>query len=316
MSRRQIYNKLHKAFYDEKSDVSFSSASALIRKFKNTIPPKIIKEWLSKQLTYKLHHQRKTRFKNKTLKAFAWKVGFVHLDLSPNSPDLWKYNKNARQLLVSCDSFSRRIDAELIANKSAEEVLKGFKKLLKRNVINIVYADRGKEFINSKFKAFLASQNIQLFAARNQNKAFLAEMGIRLLRTKIQKYLFYNKTNKFYDKLPILVKSLNDRIHSRLKLAPSQINNKKNNRIAFQNLFEKYIKTPRKIAKFSVGDRVRIVLGDIGKFEKNYKRFNYSTEVFVIYKILDKRVPIYKLKDLNNQELLGSWYEFELLLDG
>ena len=65
-----------------------------------------------------------------------------------------------------------------------------------------------------------------------------------------------------------------------------------------------------KNARFNVGDRVRISkIKNI--FAKGYTP-NWSKEIFIINKI-NYTVPYtYNLKDLNDEEIVGSFYDREL----
>ena len=59
----------------------------------------------------------------------------------------------------------------------------------------------------------------------------------------------------------------------------------------------------KKSATFNVGDRVRI--------SKGYTP-NWSTEIFIVDKINDTVPYTYNLKDLNEEEIIGSFYDREL----
>ena len=64
--------------------------------------------------------------------------------------------------------------------------------------------------------------------------------------------------------------------------------------------------------KFKVGDKVRISKCKRKVFDKGYTP-NWTEEVFIIDKIQYTNAITYKLKDLNNEEIQGSFYEPELL---
>ena len=65
-----------------------------------------------------------------------------------------------------------------------------------------------------------------------------------------------------------------------------------------------------KDSRFKVGDRVRI-----SKFKKIFAKGytpNWSSEIFIV-DIINGTVPyIYNLKDLNDEEIIGSFYDQEL----
>ena len=66
----------------------------------------------------------------------------------------------------------------------------------------------------------------------------------------------------------------------------------------------------KKASRFKVGDRVRISkLKNI--FAKGYTP-NWSKEIFIVDKINDIVPHTYNLKDLNDEQIIGSFYDREL----
>ena len=66
----------------------------------------------------------------------------------------------------------------------------------------------------------------------------------------------------------------------------------------------------KKDSRFKVGDRVRI-----SKFKNIFAKGytpNWSTEIFIVDKINDTVPYTYSLKDLNGEEIIGSFYDREL----
>ena len=66
----------------------------------------------------------------------------------------------------------------------------------------------------------------------------------------------------------------------------------------------------KKSARFNVGDRVKI-----SKFKNIFAKGytpNSSREIFFINKINDTVPYTYNLKDLNDEEIIGSFYDREL----
>ena len=65
-----------------------------------------------------------------------------------------------------------------------------------------------------------------------------------------------------------------------------------------------------KDSRFKVGDRVRI-----SKFKNIFAKGytpNWSTEIFFVNKVNDTVPYTYNLKDLNGEEIIGSFYDREL----
>ena len=71
------------------------------------------------------------------------------------------------------------------------------------------------------------------------------------------------------------------------------------------------LKLQLKNLKFKIGDKVRIILLK-NTFEKGYTS-KWSEQIYVIYDIKSSNVHHYYLKDLNGDELDGTFYQEELL---
>ena len=86
---------------------------------------------------------------------------------------------------------------------------------------------------------------------------------------------------------------------------------KKNEGTVYFNLYGEMNQTSSK-PKFTVGDKVRISKYKRNVFDKGYTP-NWTGEVFIIDKIQNTKPITYKLKDQNDEEIKGSFYEPELL---
>jgi len=76
----------------------------------------------------------------------------------------------------------------------------------------------------------------------------------------------------------------------------------------YRNLYPDLTRRPMR-AKFKIGDKVRIQKKK-GVFEKGFTP-NW-TEVFIVSKIQRTNPVTYKLNDLNEEEIQGTFYEQEL----
>ena len=108
--------------------------------------------------------------------------------------------------------------------------------------------------------------------------------------------------NVYYDILHDVVKTYNNTKHITIKIKPIDVKDN-NNRVYIDENFEKD-------SRFKVGDRVRI-----SKFKNIFAKGytpNWSKEVFIVDKINDTVPYTYNLKDLNDEEIIGSFYDREL----
>ena len=94
-------------------------------------------------------------------------------------------------------------------------------------------------------------------------------------------------------------------------MTPIEAGKKMNEGIVYFNLYGDMEQLSSK-PKFKVGDKVRISTYKWNVFNKGYTP-NWTEEVFTIDKIQYTNPITYKLKDLNNEEIQGSFYEPELL---
>ena len=117
-----------------------------------------------------------------------------------------------------------------------------------------------------------------------------------------------NNNTIWYNILPNLIKKYNSRYHRTIKMKPTDVN--KSNEKYIRDIIYNY-KITNKIPKFKVNDLVRISLKRRELFDKPTGNIRWSEELFKIYKI-KSNVITYKLKDMNNENIDGIFYEKEL----
>ena len=118
-----------------------------------------------------------------------------------------------------------------------------------------------------------------------------------------------NNNTIWYNILPKLMKKYNNRYHRTIKMKPTDVN--KSNEKYIRDTIYNY-KITYKIPKFKINDLVRISLKRRELFDKPTGNIRWSEELFKIYKINKSNVITYKLKDMNNENIDGIFYEKEL----
>ena len=109
--------------------------------------------------------------------------------------------------------------------------------------------------------------------------------------------------NVYYDVLDDVVNKYNNTKHSTIKMKPIDVRDNNNKRVYI-------VEHNEKRSTFKVGDRVRI-----SKFKNIFAKGytpNWSKEIFIVDKINDTVPYTYNLKDLNDEEIIGSFYDQEL----
>ena len=142
-----------------------------------------------------------------------------------------------------------------------------------------------------------------MYSTHNEGKSVIAERFIKTLKAKIYKKVTANNSKSNPSYLNKIVDQYNYTYHHSI--------NKKPINADYSALTEK-IETNSKAPKFKVNDRVRITKYK-NIFSKGYTE-NWSREIFIIDSVLKTNPWTYKIKDLNGEKIIGSFYEKELLL--
>ena len=201
---------------------------------------------------------------------------------------LSRKNKGFKYLLCAIDLYSKYAFVIPLENKKGINVTNGFNKIIKQSnrKPNKIWVDQGGEFYNNVFKKWLS---------------VVAERFIRKLKSKLHKHMTAIGKNVYYDVLDDVVNKYNNTKHSTNKMKPIDVENNKRVYIDEHN---------KKDSKFKVDDRVRI-----SKFKNIFAKGytpNWSSEIFIVDKVNDTVPYTYNLKDLNDEEIIGSFYDREL----
>ena len=141
-----------------------------------------------------------------------------------------------------------------------------------------------------------------MYSTNIKGKSVIAERFIRTLKTKIYKYVTSVSKNLYIVKLDDIVKDYNNKYHPSIKMKPADVRD--NTYINFKKEIN------NKNPKFKVGDQVRISKYK-NIFDKGYMP-NWSEEIFLIKKIKNTLPWTYVINDLNDEEIIGTFYEKEL----
>ena len=190
-----------------------------------------------------------------------------------------------------------------LKDKKGISVTNGFNKIIKQSgrKPNQILVDQGSEFYNHVFKRWLSRNNIIMYSSYNEGKSVVAERFIRTLKNKLYKHVTATGKNVYYV-LDDIVNEHNNTKHNTIKMKPKDVGNN-NKRVYIDEHNEKG-------SRFKVGDRVRI-----SKFKNIFAKGytpNWSREIFIVNKINDTVPYTYNIKDLNDEEIIGSFYDREL----
>ena len=132
-----------------------------------------------------------------------------------------------------------------------------------------------------------------MYSTYNDGKSVVAERFIRTLKNKLYKHMTATIKNGYYNVLDDIVNEYNKRVYI------DEYNEKDTTK---SSSLER--------SRFKLGDRVRI-----SKFKNIFAKGytpNWSKEIFIVDKINDTIPYTYNIKDLNDEEIIGSFYDKEL----
>ena len=266
-----------------------------------------IKHKLGLGLAEELHAPIRRKFKRR--RVFVYNIDDIWSADLKDMQLLSKFNKGYKYLLTVIDVFSKYAYVAPLKTKSSEEVINAFKSLFKEGrKPKKLWTDMGTEFTNNRMKEFLSKNNIELYHVFNEGKACVVERFNRTLGEMIQKHLTSTNSSQYINVLNQLLNDYNNKYHTSIKMTPFEASDPNNTSEVFKNLYPPVdIDTKQ---PFKVGDRVRIYRYK-SLFEKGYKP-NWTKEIFIVTEVVKTNPITYKIKDLNDEPILGTFYRQEL----
>lgn len=232
-----------------------------------------------------------------------WTMDLVFM----NDPQMIKENDGYKYILFSIDVYSRFAFGRALKTKSATEVMQAIKSIMVEAdaMPEKLYVDQGSEFYNKHLKAFLKTKNITIYSTFGKDKASIAERFNRTIKTKMFKKLLINRSFKWIDILPEIVKEYNASKHRGIQNnTPTQVYDEKVTLITEPQVLN------TKQPKFKVGDRVRMSYSK-SIFDKSFYPL-WTYELFKVIEVKDTIPFTYIVEDHKGEAIKGSLYENEL----
>ncbi|KAF2885840.1 hypothetical protein ILUMI_20333 [Ignelater luminosus] len=268
-----------------------------------------VQKWLQKQDAYTIHKPIIRKFpRNKYIVSNIFELWQADLCDMRN---LSNYNDGINYILRVIDVFSKKAWAMPLKHKTSTEVINAFKQVFDASghTPKHLQTDKGKDFLAQPVQRFFNEHNINFYVANNPDvKAAGVERFNRTLKMYMFRYFTYANSRRYVDVLNSLLDGYNNRHRSSIKMAPNEVNHK-NVFEVWNNLYRKGVGLMRK-PRFKENQLVRISRSK-NIFEKGYAN-NWSDEIFKITKVINRRPPVYRILDLNNESVEGTFYEEEL----
>jgi hypothetical protein len=311
--KKTMEKVLREIYYQPVSPSGYTSQKKLYKAAKKRLPELTlnqVKSWWETQRIPSRFSQAKKKFTRSTF-AVPYADHTYGADLA-DFTNLARFNDGYKWMNVVQDLFSRKLKA-LIAQKTktAKETAKGLDILFSKEPPKKKFlTDMGKEY-EGECKTVYQKYGIKHYTTSdNVQKVAIVERAILVIKQRLYKIMAAEHTWRWIDKLDDVLKAYNASYNRRLKMTPSEAEQKQNESVVAYNTFGKiHHFIPY---QFKVGDVVRILKNQ--PFQKSYTG-NFSNVLFKIYKREKKvgGVPMYYLKELLTKELIiGGFYAQEL----
>lgn len=321
---------LKNIWYNPRHPGSFAGPSKLYqvvkREGKYDIGLGKIKKFLQNQDAYSLQKKVKRRGMRRRRVVvqgidYQWEADLADVQ------NLAEYNDNVKFLLVIVDVFSRFLWVRPLKDRKAKSVIEAFKDLLQGpRRPKAIRTDKGSEFYNRYLQQYLRDQHIKIFYALNETKANFAERYIQTLKKRLYRYFTHLQKHKYLNILQDVVQSINDTPNRSLNgRTPASVTPENEDEVRLdaylarekkkKALVPKVKKSPflkkRQRFVFKIGDQVRIT--HLRRtFQRDYDQ-TYSEEIFVVSdRFVSQGIHIYKLKDMMDDPIRGTFYASEL----
>ncbi len=225
-------------------------------------------------------------------------------------------NNGYKYLFTTIDVFTKMAWIYPMKENKCAVVMKCFKDILRQcgDKPERLNTDRGSELICKQFTTFLKENKIHHYLSYSLRKCPVVERFNLTIQQLLYKMMKQNNTYEWTKLIDKAMKIYLNRKHRTIKMTPLEAEKDENGPILRQTYLKKYIKAGKKKIKpkFSVGDTVRIYK-ERGTFHRGYME-DFTTEIFTIVEVLiNLPVPRYKIKEYNGDEVVGSFFEDELV---
>ena len=300
---KRMINSINNLPYKDKQWGTFLVKNIINTKQKLRMGNNFTMEDLSEELDKPVTH----KFQRK--KTIVNYIGHIHSADLVDMKMYSKINKGYNYIFTNIDIFSKYAWAFPIKTKKIQDVKLCFQKIFKERKPDCLWTDKESAFFSKEMLKYFEDNNVTIYHTNSHLKAVNIERFNKSLRELMMKQFVKNNNTVWYNILPKLIKTYNNRYHSTIKMKPIEVN-KSNERYIKQNVYT-YDKI-NKIPKYKINGLVRIYLKRRDIFDKPSGNIKWSEELFKIYDINISGVIMYKLKDMNDEIIEGSFYEKQL----
>ena len=179
----KLENYLKQVYYNPKNPASFSEVERLYQYVKQhsqfKISRGIIRQWLSKQETYTLHHPVRRKFQRPRVLSF-----YKNYQWDTDTANLTKYRKdndNYGYFAVFIDIFTCYLYTKPLYRLTGDEMIKAMKTILNQNQDkpDNIRSDQGSEYKNLLVKDFLKIKGLNIYSLFTRSKLTMLKGSLK-----------------------------------------------------------------------------------------------------------------------------------------
>lgn len=309
---------LKKIYFDPSHPASFAGPQKLYKVVQNEDKFKIgmhrIRRFLHDQESYSLHKPVRRRFQRNHIvsagKDDLWMADLIDMVKYANWNDGFKY------ILLVIDTFSKYVWLQPLKHKTGDEVAQAFQKIFNtsnRSPAKLI-TDKGQEFKARKVQDIMKKEEIHYFPTQNETKASTSERAILTIKTRLSRYFSYKESSSYLLILQDIAENYNHTYHRTIGMRPVDVKDTNQEEVRLATYFSQQPKEKTnklKPFKFKIGAYVRISHLR-SAFTRAYQE-TYTGEVFRVSRRYRRAtLPVYRLRDLQDDNIQGTFYESEL----
>ena len=141
--------------------------------------------------------------------------------------DMTKYsimNKGYKYIFTNIDIFSKFVYSFPIKSKKMQDIKPRFEKIFKERKPKLIWSDQVSAFFSKEILQFFEDNNVKMYYTYSNLKSLFIERFNRSLRELMMKEFVKNNNAIWYNILPNLIKTYDNRYHHTIKIKPINVN--------------------------------------------------------------------------------------------
>ena len=135
-----------------------------------------------------------------------------------------KVNRGYKYIFTNMCIFSKYVWSFPLKTKTVQEIKSCFQKIFKERKPSYNWSDQESAFFSKDIFKFFEDHNIKIYYTHSNLKAVVIERFNRSLRELMMKSFVKSNNTVWYNILPELIKTYNNRYHHTIKMKPIDVN--------------------------------------------------------------------------------------------